>query len=77
MLLNPLPLSKKSSLLSFAPFIGDDKLIRVGGRLSQASIPYQTKHPIVLAVHLLVKLLIQQFHLKLLHAGAHPRSVAL
>ena len=62
-------ISTKSSILSLNPFIGKDKLIRVGGRLSNAQIPLQAKHPIILAAHPLVTLIIRQAHLQAMHAG--------
>lgn len=63
------PISVKSTLLSLHPFIGDDELIRVGERLSNAPLPTQTKHPILLASHSLVTLIVQHAYTKALHAG--------
>lgn len=59
-----------SSLASLHPFLDDKGLIRVGGRLSRASIPYARKHPIVLpSKHPLTDLVINYEHVRLLHAG--------
>ncbi|XP_029162616.1 uncharacterized protein LOC114934139 [Nylanderia fulva] len=62
-------LSSKSVLLPLAPYLDEDQIIRVGGRLSRAPIPAYVKHPIVLAPHPLVQLLIQDIHKRYLHAG--------
>lgn len=47
-LLQKKSVSSKSSILSLNPFLGDDELIRVGGRLTNAPLPIPTKHPIIL-----------------------------
>nr|CAH7758019.1 unnamed protein product [Callosobruchus chinensis] len=41
-------LSSSSSLLSLSPFMDKDGLLRVGGRLKYANLPYSRKHPILL-----------------------------
>ncbi|XP_011169507.2 uncharacterized protein LOC105202619 [Solenopsis invicta] len=61
--------SSKSPLFSLNPFLDEEQIIRVGGRLSQAPIPAQARHPIVLESHPLVRLLIYHTHLRTLHAG--------
>ncbi|XP_075162853.1 uncharacterized protein LOC142235486 [Haematobia irritans] len=40
--------SKKSSLSTLNPFLDKDKLLRVNGRLSQSTLPYNERHPIIL-----------------------------
>ncbi|XP_029157227.1 uncharacterized protein LOC114929730 [Nylanderia fulva] len=62
-------ISSKSSILSLNPFLGEDGLIRVGGRLSHAPLSFSVKHPIILASHPLVALVLYHVHLKSLHAG--------
>lgn len=61
--------STKSSLLSLQPFLDTDGLLRVGGQLKEASISYNQKHPIILAMHPLLKIMIEHTHLRSLHAG--------
>ena len=68
-LLNNQRISSRSALSTLNPFIGDDQLIRVGGRLSHASIPFPTKHPVILASHPLIQSIIRHAHLRSLHAG--------
>ena len=41
-------ISRQSSLLKLDPFIDEEGLIRVGGRLENSTLPFEVKHPIVL-----------------------------
>ena len=41
-------ISRQSSLLKLDPFIDEEGLIRVGGRLKNSTLPFEVKHPIVL-----------------------------
>ncbi|XP_077262536.1 uncharacterized protein LOC143897601 [Temnothorax americanus] len=66
---NNKPLNAKSPLLSLNPFVDHEGLLRVGGRLKNAPISFNSKHPILLASHPLVTLLIRQAHSRVLHAG--------
>ncbi|XP_018357523.1 PREDICTED: uncharacterized protein LOC108757560 [Trachymyrmex cornetzi] len=64
-------LPKTSKFLSLNPFLDEHGIIRVGGRLQHADLPYSVKHQIVLpSKHPFTKLLIKHEHTKLLHAGA-------
>lgn len=64
------PVHHDSKLASLNPFIDKDGLIRVGGRLQNARLPYAQRFPVVLAPSsVLTKLIIQDMHLKNLHAG--------
>lgn len=65
------PLSKKNSLLPLSPFIDSNGIMRVGGRLGHAPLPYSRMHPIILhGSHHLTKLVIRHEHQRLLHGGA-------
>ena len=60
----------KSKLLCLNPFLDNDGLIRVGGRLENSDFPYDKKHPVLLpAKHALTKLIFESTHKTLLHAG--------
>jgi hypothetical protein len=60
-----------SPLSALAPFIDDDGLIRVGGRLSNSNASPDVRHPIVLPPkHPLTRALILKTHILLLHGGA-------
>ncbi|XP_062553177.1 uncharacterized protein LOC134218260 [Armigeres subalbatus] len=64
------PVIKSSAMKWLKPYIDEDRIIRVGGRLRNATLSDYVKHPIVLsAKHPLSTLLASFFHLKLLHAG--------
>ncbi|XP_055927969.1 uncharacterized protein LOC129959171 [Argiope bruennichi] len=61
-----------SKLKSLSPFLEEgSNVIRVGGRLRNADIPFQVKFPIILPkTHILTKLIMQSIHLKNGHIGA-------
>ena len=64
------PLSKSSTLISFNPFLDDDGIVRIGGRLRHACLSFNQKHPIVLPKdNSLTKLIINQAHHITLHGG--------
>ena len=60
---------KSSSLFKLSPYL-DNGTLRVGGRLSKASLPEYTKHPWILPKrHHLTTLIIRKVHERLGHAG--------
>ncbi|XP_018358515.1 PREDICTED: uncharacterized protein LOC108758199 [Trachymyrmex cornetzi] len=60
----------RGKLSPLNPFIDEEGLIRVGGRLKNSDFTIDKKHPIVLAAeHKFTKLLFNRKHLRLLHAG--------
>jgi hypothetical protein len=62
--------SNNSKLKSLNPFIMND-IIHVGGRLTNADIPFNERHPILLPTkHNFTNLLIKNYHYKYLHMGA-------
>ena len=63
-------LGRNSPLSSLCPFIDSEGILRVGGRLQNASCSYETKHPIILrSSHILSKLIVSHFHKFFLHAS--------
>lgn len=63
------PLSTKSKLRWFNPFMSDEGIIRIGGRLTHALQPFDSKHQILLpAHHPYSHLLVKQVHDRNLHA---------
>lgn len=61
------PLQAHSPLLRLRPFLDADGLLRLGGRLQHALLPYEEKHPLILA---------KKNHLSLLFArDAHTASL--
>lgn len=61
--------SKKSKIVSLYPFIDENGLLRVGGRLRNSEVEYDQKHPIILPKCDFTKNLIRHEHYKNLHAG--------
>lgn len=64
------PLKKSSPLLSLNPYLDDDKIIRVGGRLRHPLLPHDIRNPIVLKDHPLVRMIIMDTHLCAMHSGS-------
>lgn len=63
-------LPRKSKLRSLHPFIDKDGTLRVGGRLQNADLPYEMKHPVILpSDHRCTKVIMLDTHLANLHAG--------
>ncbi|UYV73350.1 hypothetical protein LAZ67_10002818, partial [Cordylochernes scorpioides] len=64
------PLSGKSPLIKLNPFLDKGGLLRVGGRLNNALLSFDQKHPIILPkAHYITQLVIRHYHERLLHAG--------
>ena len=63
-------LRNSSSLYKLDPFVDQDGLIRVGGRIRRANVPIDMKHPVIIPRkgHL-TELLIRHHHLKVNHMG--------
>lgn len=61
--------SSSSKIYKFNPFLDDDGVLRVGGRLQQATWPFQRKHPILLDKHHLTELLVRHHHIARKHQG--------
>ena len=65
-----LPLPGKSDLLALAPYLDSDDLLRVGGRLRNAPLPADEKHPVILPRRSdVTRMIITDQHCRLLHAG--------
>lgn len=59
---------RKGSLINLTPFIDEDGLMRVGGRLKNALLSYDERHPIILpAASTLTTLVIDSYHKRTLH----------
>jgi len=63
-------INASSKLLSLSPFIDANGLIRVGGRLKNSDLQFDTRHPILLPrEHDLTKRVISHEHVRNMHAG--------
>lgn len=70
-------LKSKSNLTALNPFLHEG-IIRVGGRIQASEYSFDMKHPILLqSSHRLTKLLFQQEHQRLLHAGPQALLAAI
>lgn len=64
-------LSRRSSIYRLSPFLGEDGLLRVQGRLDLADLTYDEKHPIIIPKGHLAKLFSRFQHVLLKHAGVN------
>ncbi|GBN61752.1 hypothetical protein AVEN_228269-1, partial [Araneus ventricosus] len=63
--------AKTSKLKALDPFLDEKALLRVGGRLNNSDLPFESKHQLILpSKHKFTKLLFEHFHKKFLHIGA-------
>ena len=77
-LLKSTPLPSSNKLLPLAPFMDDHEMIRVGGRLSRSSYPFEEKHPILLPPkHEVTYLIMKHYHERTWHQGRHLTLGAL
>lgn len=69
---------RSNTLLSLSPFLDNDDIIRVGGRLKNADVPFEAKHQILLpARHPVTALIIKNIHEKCMHGGAKLTEATL
>jgi hypothetical protein len=67
-----------SSLKTLYPFIDQEGILRVGGRLQQSTLPYQAIHQMILpASHYLTKLIVSAEHIRLHPAGPQLLTASL
>lgn len=63
-------ISKRSKLIALDPFLDDNGVMRVGGRLENAIATFNNKHPVILPKdHQVTQLIVRQIHLDTLHGG--------
>ena len=56
--------------MQLSPFLGEDRLLRLGGRLGRSKLPYDGLHPpIIPGNHPLARPIIRAFHDSMHHAG--------
>ncbi|XP_068728886.1 uncharacterized protein [Montipora capricornis] len=68
--------SNKSKLVSLSPFLDEHGIVRAGGRIERADIPFCSRHPIVLSPdHEFTRVIIMNCHERLKHEGVdHVRN---
>ena len=63
-------LKRSSSLYKLDPYLDDDGLIRVGGRIQRANVPTDVKHPVIVPrKDHVTELLIRHHHFQVNHMG--------
>ncbi len=63
-------LDKRNKLKGLLPFVDDEGLLRVGGRLQHSDLPEEARHPLIIPrKHKLTELLIRNVHEEAYHAG--------
>ena len=61
---------KKSALYRLDPFVDDNGILRVGGRLQRARLEYKEKRPVLLPKgHHVSKLIVRHYHSQVHHQG--------
>ncbi|XP_011859028.1 PREDICTED: uncharacterized protein LOC105556541 [Vollenhovia emeryi] len=61
---------RSSKLITLRPYLDEEGMMRVGGRLHQSSLTEDAKHPLVIpAGHHFTKLVITERHCEMAHAG--------
>ena len=63
-------MKKTSSLFRLDPFLDEDGILRVGGRIKRANVPLQVKHPVIIPKKShITEVLIRHHHVKVNHMG--------
>ena len=63
------PVPRNSRIASLDPQLVDS-VLRVGGKIEKAKIPWESKHPVILDHgHDVTRLIVTHYHRKLIHAG--------
>ena len=65
-------LGENHPISKLTPFVDNDSILRVGGRLKRSDYPADRKHPILLPEHHIVTtLILRHYHEKIAHQGRH------
>jgi len=71
-------ISSRSNILSLTPFVDEDGLLRVGGRLKNSDLRFDTRHPILLPrSHALTLRVVEREHIRNMHAGVQATMAAV
>ena len=71
------PLPNSSSIKKLSPFLGENGLLRVEGRLQFADMPDETRHPVIIPKGHMATLLARHVHSAKKHAGVNSMLVDL
>ncbi|XP_078051509.1 uncharacterized protein LOC144477649 [Augochlora pura] len=67
----------KGKLQQLNPFLDEDRMLRVGGRLKHSPMPFEQKYPLILPKARLTSLIIESEHRAQLHAGVQTTLYAI
>ena len=70
-------IQRGSRIAKLSPFLGQDGILRIRGRLQFASLPCDAQHPVIIPKCHLAKLLIRHVHTSKKHAGVNSMMVEL
>ena len=71
------PVPASSPIYGLTPFIGDDDLLRVRGRLHLSDLCYEEKHPVIIPKGHLAELLVREQHQLMKHCGVSTLITAV
>ena len=63
------PILRESSLCKLNPFVDNQGILRVTGRIENSELAYDAKHPIIIPPGNIAKLIIRDQHVNMHHAG--------
>ena len=70
-------IQKDSRIAKLSPYLGQDGILRIRGRLQFAGLPCDAQHPVIIPKCQLAKLLIRNIHASKKHAGVNSMLVEL
>ena len=71
------PINRESFISKLNPFLDDQGVLRVTGRIENSELDYDAKHPIIIPEGHIAKLLIRSQHINMHHAGLETVVTAL
>ncbi|GFR00906.1 integrase catalytic domain-containing protein [Trichonephila clavata] len=73
---NKIERKKKSPLYNYMPYLDENGLIRLGGRLEFCNLPIDEKHPLILPKNSwLTTLIVRREHNKVMHRGTATKPI--
>jgi hypothetical protein len=71
-------IEKNSTIRNLSPFLDENGVIRVGGRIRNANLAYNQKHPVLISKnHNVTEAIIRHFHVKNLHSGTQSTLASI
>jgi hypothetical protein len=71
-------IEKNSTIRNLSPFLDENGVIRVGGRIRNENLAYNQKHPVLIPKnHNVTEAIIRHFHVKNLHSGTQSTLASI